>query len=78
VHLDYTTVLNTAFLALAAVLVVRYFRRFGGVSMLRAMNRPTADRESARGRSSKRVPSTDVALVEQVIIPGVWIREPCS
>ncbi len=40
VHLDYTTVLNVLFLALAAVLVVRYFRRGGGVSMLRMMNRP--------------------------------------
>ena len=39
VHLDYTTVLNVVFLALAAVLVVRYFRRGGGMSMLRMMNR---------------------------------------
>jgi uncharacterized membrane protein YraQ (UPF0718 family) len=38
VQLDYTTVLNIAFLALAAVLVVRYFRRGGGLPMLRMMN----------------------------------------
>jgi uncharacterized protein len=37
---NYTTVLNIAFLALAAVLAVRYFRRGGGVAMLRAMNAP--------------------------------------
>jgi uncharacterized membrane protein YraQ (UPF0718 family) len=37
---DYTTVLNIVFLALAAVLVARYFRRGGGLSMLRAMNQP--------------------------------------
>jgi hypothetical protein len=42
VHLDYTTVLNVAFLALAAVLVVRYFRRGGGMPMLRTMNKPAA------------------------------------
>jgi uncharacterized protein len=42
VHLDYTTVLNVGFAALAAVLVVRYFRRGGGMSMLRAMNKPIA------------------------------------
>jgi uncharacterized membrane protein YraQ (UPF0718 family) len=40
VDLNYTTVLNIAFLALAAVLVGRYFRRGGGMSMLRMMNRP--------------------------------------
>ena len=42
VQLDYTTVLNIAFLALAAVLVVRCFRSGGGISMLRMMNRPSA------------------------------------
>ena len=39
---NYTTVLNVVFLALAAVLVVRYFRRGGGLAMLRAMNEPLA------------------------------------
>jgi uncharacterized membrane protein YraQ (UPF0718 family) len=39
VQLNYTTVLNIVFLALAAVLVARYFRRGGGISMLRMMNR---------------------------------------
>jgi uncharacterized protein len=39
---DYTTVLNIVFLALAAVLTARYFRRGGGVAMLRMMNTPLA------------------------------------
>jgi uncharacterized membrane protein YraQ (UPF0718 family) len=47
VHLDYTTVLNAAFLLLAAALVVRYFRRGGGRSMLRMMNAPIAEHERA-------------------------------
>ena len=37
---NYTTVLNIIFLSLAAVLVWRYFRRGGGVAMLRMMNTP--------------------------------------
>jgi uncharacterized membrane protein YraQ (UPF0718 family) len=37
---NYTTVLNILFLALAAVLLVRYFRKGGGLSMLRMMNTP--------------------------------------
>ena len=37
---NYTTVLNIGFLALATALVWRYFRRGGGLSMLRMMNRP--------------------------------------
>jgi hypothetical protein len=37
---NYTTVLNIVFLLVAAVLVWRYFRRGGGLAMLRAMNRP--------------------------------------
>jgi uncharacterized protein len=37
---NYTTVLNIVFLCLAGVLVWRYFRRGGGLSMLRMMNRP--------------------------------------
>jgi uncharacterized membrane protein YraQ (UPF0718 family) len=40
VHLDYTTVLNLGSLAFAAILVVRYFQRGGGLPMLRMMNRP--------------------------------------
>jgi uncharacterized membrane protein YraQ (UPF0718 family) len=39
VSLNYTTVLNIIFLALAAVLVWRFLRT-GGLSMLRAMNKP--------------------------------------
>jgi uncharacterized protein len=37
---DYTTYLNIVFLGLAAVLVWRYFRRGGGLAMLRTMNEP--------------------------------------
>jgi uncharacterized protein len=37
---NYTTVLNTIFLILAAVLVWRYFRYGGGWKMLKMMNRP--------------------------------------
>jgi uncharacterized membrane protein YraQ (UPF0718 family) len=40
VTLNYTTVLNVVFLALAAVLVWRYFRRGGGLEMLKLMNAP--------------------------------------
>ena len=40
VRFDYTTVLNIAFLVLAAVLVTRYFRKGGGLAMLRMMNAP--------------------------------------
>jgi uncharacterized membrane protein YraQ (UPF0718 family) len=37
---NYTTVLNIVFLALAAVLLARYFRRGGGLAMLRMMAQP--------------------------------------
>ncbi len=37
---NYTTYLDIVFLALAAVLLWRYFRRGGGLAMLRMMNRP--------------------------------------
>jgi uncharacterized membrane protein YraQ (UPF0718 family) len=43
VSFNYTTVLNILFLALAAVLVLRYFRKGGGLSMLRMMNTPMGD-----------------------------------
>src|SRR5207248_8707861 len=43
VTLNYTTVLNIIFLLLAAVLVVRYFRKGGGIPMLRMMNTPMPD-----------------------------------
>ena len=41
---NYTTVLNILFLFLAAALVWRYFRRGGGLAMLRMMNRPSGER----------------------------------
>jgi uncharacterized membrane protein YraQ (UPF0718 family) len=39
---NYTTVLNIVFLALATALVWRYFRRGGGLAMLRMMNAPAS------------------------------------
>jgi uncharacterized membrane protein YraQ (UPF0718 family) len=42
VALNYTTVLNIVFLALAALLVSRYFARGGGLPMLKMMNAPMA------------------------------------
>jgi uncharacterized membrane protein YraQ (UPF0718 family) len=48
VSLDYTTVLNIGFLALAAVLVWRFVRT-GGVPMLRTMNEPAAGHAHAHG-----------------------------
>jgi uncharacterized membrane protein YraQ (UPF0718 family) len=43
VTLNYTTVLNIIFLVLAAALIVRYFRKGGGLRMLREMNTPMAE-----------------------------------
>jgi uncharacterized membrane protein YraQ (UPF0718 family) len=40
---NYTTVLNIIFLILAALLIVRYFRKGGGLPMLRMMNTPIGD-----------------------------------
>jgi uncharacterized protein len=40
ISLNYTTVLNIIFLLLAAALITRYFRKGGGLAMLRAMNKP--------------------------------------
>ena len=37
---NYTTYLNIVFLALAALLIWRYFRRGGGWAMLKMMNKP--------------------------------------
>jgi uncharacterized protein len=48
VTLNYTTVLNIVFLALTALLVWRYFRRGGGLRMLKMMNAPMAH-EHAHG-----------------------------
>jgi uncharacterized membrane protein YraQ (UPF0718 family) len=42
IHLNYTTVLNVLFLALAALLVYRFLRS-GGTAMLRTMNKPIGD-----------------------------------
>jgi hypothetical protein len=45
VEWNYTTVLNLIFLGVAAVLVVRYCRRGGGLSMLPMMNAPAGEME---------------------------------
>jgi uncharacterized membrane protein YraQ (UPF0718 family) len=50
VTLNYTTVLNILFLALAALLLWRYFARGGGLTMLKLMNKP-AVHEHAHGHS---------------------------
>jgi uncharacterized membrane protein YraQ (UPF0718 family) len=44
---NYTTYLNIVFLLLAAVLVWRYFRRGGGMAMLRMMNAPMLEEHAA-------------------------------
>jgi uncharacterized protein len=44
---NYSTYLNVVFLAVAALLVWRYFRRGGGWSMLRMMNEPMAGHDHA-------------------------------
>jgi uncharacterized protein len=44
---NYTTYLNIVFLALAAVVVWRYFRRGGGWAMLKMMDEPMGDDEHA-------------------------------
>jgi hypothetical protein len=46
--LDYTTFLNAACLVLAAALVFRYFRKGGGLPMLRMMSTPMGDRGDGR------------------------------
>jgi uncharacterized membrane protein YraQ (UPF0718 family) len=43
VSLNYTAVLNIIFLAFAAVLIERYFRKGGGIPMLRMMNKPMGE-----------------------------------
>ena len=45
---DYTTVLNLLFLGLATVLLARYFRRGGGLPMLRMMNEPMSEPDAAQ------------------------------
>jgi uncharacterized protein len=44
---NYSTYLNIVFLALAAVLVWRYFRRGGGWAMLKMMNEPMGEHDPA-------------------------------
>jgi uncharacterized protein len=44
---NYTTVLNIPFLVLAGLLLWRYFRRGGGLEMLREMNVPLSDEHHA-------------------------------
>jgi uncharacterized membrane protein YraQ (UPF0718 family) len=48
---NYTTFLNIVFLALAAALVWRYFRRGGGMAMLRMMNTPASPEGPAHGHA---------------------------
>ena len=55
VSLNYTSVLNVIALAVAAVLVVRYFRKGGGIPMLRMMSKPMTESHGhahARGHAA--------------------------
>src|SRR5437588_3809028 len=53
VSLDYTSVLNVVALLVAAALLIRYFRRGGGIPMLRMMNTPMAEgRDHARAHAT--------------------------
>ena len=54
VQLNYTTVLNIVFLALAVALVLRYLQRGGGLAMLRMMNRPMHGDAHAEKKTSRR------------------------
>ena len=48
---NYTTALNIAFLLLAASLAWRYFRRGGGVAMLKMMNEPMGEHDHAHAQA---------------------------
>ncbi|HEY6396326.1 MAG TPA: permease [Solirubrobacteraceae bacterium] len=48
VSLNYTSVLNIMFLAFAALLIVRYFTKGGGIPMLRRMNQPMTQEHDHR------------------------------
>jgi hypothetical protein len=51
VTLNYTTILNIVFLAVAALLVWRYFRYGGGLRMLKLMRAPTAEHAHGHGHA---------------------------
>jgi uncharacterized protein len=51
IHWNYTTVLNIIFLAVAAALAWRYFRKGGGIAMLRMMNKPAPAGQEAAAHS---------------------------
>jgi uncharacterized membrane protein YraQ (UPF0718 family) len=46
---NYTTFLNIVFLGLAAILLVRYLRKGGGIPMLRMMNKPLPEQHGHPG-----------------------------
>jgi hypothetical protein len=46
---NYTTFLNVVFLGLAAILLVRYLRKGGGIPMLRMMNKPLPEQHGHPG-----------------------------
>jgi uncharacterized protein len=51
VQWNYTTVLNIVFLLLATLLLWRYFRRGGGLAMLRMMGRPMQSQHGQQGHA---------------------------
>jgi uncharacterized membrane protein YraQ (UPF0718 family) len=50
---NYTTYLNMIFLAVAALLVWRYFRRGGGWAMLKMMNKPMSEAHGAHAQHGR-------------------------
>jgi len=54
---NYTTYLNIVFLALAALLVWRYFRRGGGLPMLKMMNKPMGDEHDHHAQHATHQPA---------------------
>ena len=57
---NYTTYLNIVFLALAALLVWRYFRRGGGLPMLKMMNKPMDDEHDHHAQHATHQPAPDL------------------
>jgi len=57
---NYTTYLNIVFLALAALLVWRYFRRGGGLPMLKMMSKPMGDEHDHHAQHATHQPAPDL------------------
>jgi hypothetical protein len=75
IRLNYTTVLNIVFLALAAALVIRAVRT-GVVSMLKMMNMPPADEDAHRHEGSIAMSPYDDATYTCPMHPEIVRPEP--